>query len=891
MASFEDGFSNEFFDFDNTDNFLNTISGVVNPNGNDLTGETRYDEKSFDKMLLNPGFNPSYDPGANFESDSGAINGPFDNNDSDVNANVNYNVNSSNSQYGDYFQSGSANEYSGNLSGTESNAFQTSSMSSQNGSVGLTPLSQPSLSSTNTSPEPNASEMIKKKQTFSDMKLQSSESEDEVLKGTSGTLKTNSKVTKPKRDKLSHNMIEKKYRTNINSKILMLRDAVPALKIASGSSDLTVTDLEGLTPALKLNKASVLTKATEYIHHLEKKNEILRQQNLHLQKLIQEANLNPQRFQQPQLERQCLPQQQYPPQIAPQQQQQQANQFNSLDYSSAPELDFLSSPDLQPQQNKPNKYLLGGMAAVMGTSLFGGGDSDFKGLSAVPFMPYYFIHPSPIVVQLWQLLKLLLFVGCVGNLILPSLFESVNGVNKNKKLGVNDGSNLLITWVLVSLGIKLPAKIDESRKSEIIQTLLGKRYLNGVSVLVDYMYLSSCEPNFETCVLNLLMGRIIQQKYPIVGKFLNVNMTLKSSLVMNLDYKGEDQSLGKLSKMIKELDGISLFKSELLLARLTNLMLKKNLNNGINDDSNYLKYVEIYKQLENNLYRLMMSWRIMEIINELTESYLCNLLMAEEEEKLKKNSKLLEDVKLINHLLVDDQDLVESLEIYKIFKNFKTVLLPKSNALELMVSMKNNINDTINKFKFLMEGQQLTDDESIEMSESEIEGENSEEREADVKTNRSNKSDSEQATEVIVQNKPVAHIKKHKKLIESLSVVNEEQFLILNCALIHYYYHQNHQEEAFKLLKHFRFENDKVPLSLLSFTALFKVVELLITKDNEGKDYTDSFNEQLEKLIRITRLWLNDNKNFMTDELRGSIADVLVSKGMMLNGYSDIEED
>ena len=66
-------------------------------------------------------------------------------------------------------------------------------------------------------------------------------------------------------------MIEKKYRTNINTKILALRDAVPALRIAAGCDDVSIADLEGLTPASKLNKASVLTKATEYIKHLESK--------------------------------------------------------------------------------------------------------------------------------------------------------------------------------------------------------------------------------------------------------------------------------------------------------------------------------------------------------------------------------------------------------------------------------------------------------------------------------------------------------------------------------------------------------------------------------------------------------------------------------------------
>lgn len=89
-------------------------------------------------------------------------------------------------------------------------------------------------------------------------------------------------------------MIEKKYRTNINSKILILRDAVPALRIAAGAEDVSLADLEGITPASKLNKASVLTKATEYIKHLEQKNAMLKDQNEYLQKVLQEANLSSQ---------------------------------------------------------------------------------------------------------------------------------------------------------------------------------------------------------------------------------------------------------------------------------------------------------------------------------------------------------------------------------------------------------------------------------------------------------------------------------------------------------------------------------------------------------------------------------------------------------------------
>ncbi|KAI5797452.1 hypothetical protein DFH27DRAFT_562347 [Peziza echinospora] len=95
---------------------------------------------------------------------------------------------------------------------------------------------------------------------------------------------TGTRKQQPK--KTAHNMIEKRYRTNLNDKIAALRDAVPSLRVMAGTSKLgdddEEEDLEGLTPAHKLNKATVLAKATEYIRHLEKRSKKLAEENEHL---------------------------------------------------------------------------------------------------------------------------------------------------------------------------------------------------------------------------------------------------------------------------------------------------------------------------------------------------------------------------------------------------------------------------------------------------------------------------------------------------------------------------------------------------------------------------------------------------------------------------------
>ncbi|KAI1141374.1 HLH-domain-containing protein [Hypoxylon sp. FL0543] len=79
-------------------------------------------------------------------------------------------------------------------------------------------------------------------------------------------------------DRAAHNDIERKYRTNLKDKIAELRDAIPSLRAIPEDGD--ENDNPGASrTAPKVSKGTVLTKATEYIHQLERRNRSMAQKN------------------------------------------------------------------------------------------------------------------------------------------------------------------------------------------------------------------------------------------------------------------------------------------------------------------------------------------------------------------------------------------------------------------------------------------------------------------------------------------------------------------------------------------------------------------------------------------------------------------------------------
>lgn len=110
------------------------------------------------------------------------------------------------------------------------------------------------------------------------------------------------------RTKSAHNVIEQRYRNKINDKFTALQNLVPTLRVIARKKPKARSDddddddeeeyylpqlersedLEGLEPARKLNKGTILAKSVEYIKFLERKNDRMK---LEHQQLVERARM------------------------------------------------------------------------------------------------------------------------------------------------------------------------------------------------------------------------------------------------------------------------------------------------------------------------------------------------------------------------------------------------------------------------------------------------------------------------------------------------------------------------------------------------------------------------------------------------------------------------
>ncbi|SCU80863.1 LAMI_0B03972g1_1 [Lachancea mirantina] len=206
--------------------------------------------------------------------------------------------------------------------------------------------------------------------------------ENEDLLGSEGPdgfyVTEDGKIGKPRRERTSHNLIEKRYRTNINDKIQQLRDIVPSVRVASKRelgldiSEEDRKDLDGLEPARKLNKATILMKTVEYIRHLENKCFYFKLEN-HKLKSAQGLS-TPESVRNPSTgSSDIINSGTHPEQTSPYAEAYPVGRQNSYGRS-----------------DMAGKVLMGGLAVTMGVSSFNEGNdfSTVKGLMALPVFHY-----------------------------------------------------------------------------------------------------------------------------------------------------------------------------------------------------------------------------------------------------------------------------------------------------------------------------------------------------------------------------------------------------------------------------------------------------------------------------------------------------------------------
>ncbi|KAM9911938.1 hypothetical protein OXX69_003046 [Metschnikowia pulcherrima] len=639
------------------------------------------------------------------------------------------------------------------------------------------------------------------------------------------------RVSKPERKpKTSHNVIEKKYRTSINSKILELREVVPTLKFATGKARVSMADLDGLSPACKLNKASILTKANEYIHHMKKKNKKLQSQISEIQELISQAEASP-----------VSPSRQYPDNLNSysylepntthmyQRRQQQPDSLFS-NYSTFTDSTQAPVPvQAEPQSQNANLFF-GGLATLMGSSYIN--DNNFQAMSAVPLFP----------------------------------------LSAKKRQGQKNRVPEPVSWALSTIGIRPRDAFNDTEKNRVLAYLSGSTPASMADWVKTYLRLRTKENSFETILLQFLVGSVIIKKGFALSKLVALDMKWKRRALATAPYPGTETSLQKLQRLIKTVDGLSMFSSDTFAQRLYNVAHCKPICYNIANGENASLFADSLLRNEADYYAVLFEWRVLEIVHELTLVYLEILAVPtvrdDELEQLKSDSGKLREL------------IGSSTYLSRQFSYFELLLAPDSSP-QVLKSDRKYILETLQKVNTCFEEPELTDDEQISDDESFVSAEETNDVSTRARTNS------------------LDLIKNEKSMVCSLNLMNAEKFIVLLSSSIAYYSRHAGTDKSLHLLNHLKMREGKNAMSLLSFTCLLKLLSTFLKTENEDTDATSpgkkcndiasslsSRNCQvLESLIKAMNGWLDDDTKsvILTHNLRSDLSNLIISKGIALN--------
>ncbi|KAG7854415.1 hypothetical protein KL919_005209 [Ogataea angusta] len=617
---------------------------------------------------------------------------------------------------------------------------------------------------------------------------------------------TKSKVTKVKKERHSHNVVEKKYRMNINNKILELRDAVPSLRVASGDKRIATTDLDGLSPALKLNKANILAKATEYIHHLESKNAYLMNE-IHMLRSSLDNQMANNYTQQTQY---FNPETQPPPQPNQYTNQNQAYVMNSSPVPAT------------------TKLLMGGMTAMVGTQLFDGfSDDSFKGLFLVPLHRIFPIIGSPQASVVFNYLRTLLFFGGLFILLQP-VYQFFTAPKEKAPIPIRTAFDVslreLALDTLKMLGIKLRVlKLDLTEKLNGINSLnlyFEKWLVNTLSNQETMSYSTIWRPFFKYYIQSLgIDGQIIEVVKSdatiqfhfnrlIVAKMVMMKVGEPLSTLLGLQRMLDSLMLGMVKdfRQIKDTtkysdetarilkfvsNDITFLDSAELFEKLSDVLKWRETNNN----GSYIKeFLKNSGDSDLSLINLICAIRSSQVLNDLMKEYLSQLAESTSE---------LED---------SCESQVDADTIYEEVNSDSLVIPPACvKLLRLRTVLNSLLKPTAENARKTLEAAISTVKDVVEFSEAIEQIEPVQQDESGV---------GDPTISKILQ---FAH-----QPLRPPKLANDETRLTLTCVLMLHFFEDGQVSQACRLVRYLSLSQSTETVSLLTLISVLRAVSALI---------------------------------------------------------------